>query len=187
MPRPHSPEFRKRAVELARLREKPIAQIAVDRHVRVLPPQLAAPGRCRRRRQGTVRAGPPSPGAPGNGHGDQDPGAGLGALRTGERSPKIVFWLVHELSCDGIDVTVACRVLEVSRSDCYDWLSRPPSERDWDDAHPRRDPVGACRLPSHLWRPEGPCRAQARTGPPGWPQAGGSVDRHCWPATHLHR
>jgi transposase len=30
MPRPHPPEFRKRAIELARLREKPIAQIAVD-------------------------------------------------------------------------------------------------------------------------------------------------------------
>ena len=30
MPRPHPPEFRERAVELARLREKPIAQIAVD-------------------------------------------------------------------------------------------------------------------------------------------------------------
>lgn len=30
MPRPHPPEFRKRAVELARLKEKPIAQIAVD-------------------------------------------------------------------------------------------------------------------------------------------------------------
>ena len=30
MPRPHPPEFRERAVELARLREKPIAQIAAD-------------------------------------------------------------------------------------------------------------------------------------------------------------
>jgi len=30
MPRPHPPEFRKRAVELARLKEKPIAQIAAD-------------------------------------------------------------------------------------------------------------------------------------------------------------
>jgi len=30
MPRPHPPEFRRRAVELARLREKPIAQIAAD-------------------------------------------------------------------------------------------------------------------------------------------------------------
>jgi transposase len=30
MPRPHPPEFRQRAVELARLREKPVAQIAKD-------------------------------------------------------------------------------------------------------------------------------------------------------------
>ena len=30
MPRPHPPEFRQRAVELARLREKPIAEIARD-------------------------------------------------------------------------------------------------------------------------------------------------------------
>ena len=30
MPAPKSPEFRRRAVELARLREKPIAQIAKD-------------------------------------------------------------------------------------------------------------------------------------------------------------
>jgi len=30
MPRPHPPEFRRRAVELARLREKPIVQIAED-------------------------------------------------------------------------------------------------------------------------------------------------------------
>ncbi len=30
MPRPHPPEFRRRAVELARLNEKPVSQIAVD-------------------------------------------------------------------------------------------------------------------------------------------------------------
>jgi transposase len=30
MPRPHPPEFRQRAVELARLREKPIAELARD-------------------------------------------------------------------------------------------------------------------------------------------------------------
>ena len=30
MPRPHPPEFRQRAVELARLREKPVAEIASD-------------------------------------------------------------------------------------------------------------------------------------------------------------
>ena len=30
MPAPHPPEFRQRAVELARLREKPVREIAVD-------------------------------------------------------------------------------------------------------------------------------------------------------------
>ena len=30
MPRPHPPEFRQRAVELARLRDKPVAEIAAD-------------------------------------------------------------------------------------------------------------------------------------------------------------
>jgi transposase len=30
VPRPHPPEFRQRAVELARLREKPVARIAED-------------------------------------------------------------------------------------------------------------------------------------------------------------
>ncbi len=30
MPRPHPPEFRHRAVELARLHEKPVSQIATD-------------------------------------------------------------------------------------------------------------------------------------------------------------
>lgn len=30
MPRPHPPEFRQRAVELARLKEKPVAKIAED-------------------------------------------------------------------------------------------------------------------------------------------------------------
>lgn len=30
MPRPHPPEFRHRAVELARLKDKPVAQIAED-------------------------------------------------------------------------------------------------------------------------------------------------------------
>jgi transposase-like protein len=30
MPRPHPPEFRQRAVELARLREKPVAEISRD-------------------------------------------------------------------------------------------------------------------------------------------------------------
>jgi transposase-like protein len=47
MPRPHPPEFRRRAVELARLREKPTAQIAKD--LGQLPAQLDVPSRHRRR------------------------------------------------------------------------------------------------------------------------------------------
>ena len=34
MPAPHPPEFRRRAVELARLREKPVAEIAKDLGIR---------------------------------------------------------------------------------------------------------------------------------------------------------
>jgi len=44
------------------------------------------------------------------------------------------YRLVRELAVDGIDVAVACRVLEVSRSGYYDWRHRPPSARDVDDA-----------------------------------------------------
>jgi len=44
MPAPHPPEFRWRAVELARLREKPSREIARDRDLRVVPAELAGPG-----------------------------------------------------------------------------------------------------------------------------------------------
>jgi putative transposase len=47
----------------------------------------------------------------------------------------MMFRLVQELSCDEIDVAVACRMLKVSRSGYYEWRGRPVSERDWDDAH----------------------------------------------------
>ncbi|MQA15598.1 MAG: IS3 family transposase, partial [Pseudonocardiaceae bacterium] len=36
----------------------------------------------------------------------------------------------HELAADGIDVAVACRVLDVSRSGYYEWLARPRSARE---------------------------------------------------------
>jgi len=44
------------------------------------------------------------------------------------------FRLVRDLAADGIDVTVACRVLTVSRSGYYEWRHRPASARDEADA-----------------------------------------------------
>jgi len=41
-----------------------------------------------------------------------------------------VYGLVHEMADDGIDVAVACRVLNVSRSGYYDWRGRPASARE---------------------------------------------------------
>jgi HTH-like domain len=42
---------------------------------------------------------------------------------------QLIYPLVRELADDEIDVAVACRVLEVSRSGYYDWCSRPASPR----------------------------------------------------------
>lgn len=39
------------------------------------------------------------------------------------------------LAADGFDVTVTCRVLAVSPSGYYDWIARPPSDRDLEDAY----------------------------------------------------
>lgn len=45
------------------------------------------------------------------------------------------FRLVRELAADGFDVAVTCRVLKVSRSGYYEWLHRPASDRDVEDAY----------------------------------------------------
>ncbi|WP_460431775.1 IS3 family transposase, partial [Amycolatopsis echigonensis] len=41
--------------------------------------------------------------------------------------------MVRELAADDIDVAVACRVLNVSRSGYYEWRDRPPSPREQDN------------------------------------------------------
>ena len=47
----------------------------------------------------------------------------------------MIYPLVRELAADRIDVAVACRVLEIPRSCYYDWLGRPASARDVEDAY----------------------------------------------------
>lgn len=47
----------------------------------------------------------------------------------------MIYRLVRELAGDGIDVAVACRVLEIPRSSYYDWLGRTASRRDIEDAY----------------------------------------------------
>lgn len=46
----------------------------------------------------------------------------------------MTFRLVQELAVDGFNVTVACRVLGISRSSYYDWVARPTSARALEDA-----------------------------------------------------
>ena len=55
--------------------------------------------------------------------------SGLRRISPGRIPPKLIYPLVCELADDDIDVVVACRVLEVSRSGYYDWLGRPSSLR----------------------------------------------------------
>jgi putative transposase len=47
----------------------------------------------------------------------------------------MIFPVVRELAAGGVPVATACRVFEVSTSGFYEWDSRGPSDRDWDQAH----------------------------------------------------
>jgi hypothetical protein len=53
---------------------------------------------------------------------------------------------------------VACRVLKVSRSGYYEWLDRPPSDRDVEDAYLANTIVDIHRDPA---APTGPPRVHA--------------------------
>jgi putative transposase len=47
----------------------------------------------------------------------------------------MMFPAVAQISADGYPVRVVCRVLKVSPSSYYEWRSRPPSQRDVEDAY----------------------------------------------------
>lgn len=50
-------------------------------------------------------------------------------ISPGECPPKMMFRLVAELVAEVFPVTVACRVLQVSRAGFYEWRSRQPRRR----------------------------------------------------------
>ncbi|WP_423716940.1 IS3 family transposase [Actinomycetospora cinnamomea] len=138
MPAPHPPEFRRRAVELARKGgEQPVAAIAKD---------LGISESCLRNWMAQA---------------DADDGTNTDRLTSKERAelaelrkdkrrlevekeilkraaayfarenvlPKLVFPLVRELADDGFDVAVTCRVLNVRRQGYYEWLAGAKSAR----------------------------------------------------------
>ncbi len=107
MPRPHPPEFRQRAVELARLREKPVAQIAEDLGISevCLRSWMAQadvddgrrPGLTSDERAELVAAAPREAGAR---DGERDPQACRRLLRQGERPPKMIYAFIVERCAD---------------------------------------------------------------------------------------
>jgi transposase-like protein len=101
VPAPHPPEFRRRAVALARLGEKLVSAIAKE---------LSISESCLRGRE-------------------RDPQTRRSLLRPGERPPKVVLPLVQELADDGFNVAVTCRVLNVRRQAYYEWRSGVKSAR----------------------------------------------------------
>jgi transposase-like protein len=167
MPAAKPQEFRRRAVELARQREKPIAHIAHDlgiaetslrRWMKQDDVDTGGSGGCLHRRAG--RAGPVEPETAGGADGDRDPQAGQRLLRAGECAPKIGFRLVRELAEDAdlrVHVTVACRVLRVSRSGYYEWLGRAPSARQVADK--KLTATKVCTR-KHVSRPRRACNHQ---------------------------
>ena len=143
MPRPHPPEFRQRAVELARLREKPVAQIAADLGISdQLSARLDGPRRHRRRpaarlddrRARRAREAPPR--EAGARVGGRDPEAGLGLLRQGEHPPKRLIYAFIAEHCSDLPIGECCRVMKASRSAYFAWRANQvnPTARMIDDA-----------------------------------------------------
>ena len=98
MPRPHAPEFRQRAVELARLREQPIAKFAQDlgisesclrRWMDIADVDDGRkPGLLSDERAELVKLRREEAGA---GGGERDPQARRGLLCQGERPPEMTY------------------------------------------------------------------------------------------------
>lgn len=137
MPAPHPPDFRQRAVELARLGEKPVAELAkslgisesclrnwmvqtdIDENGHATKPTSAEKKELAELRKR----------APTAGDGKRDTQARRRVFRQGEHSSKQGSgWSMNSPLTDSMSVT--CRLLQVSSSGYYDWRDRLPSPRE---------------------------------------------------------
>jgi putative transposase len=141
MPAAKPPEFRRRAVDLARAGDQSVAKIASDLGISesCLRRWMAVDDVDAGRREGLTTSERKElvelrPAEPCAGDGDRDPQTRVGLLRPRERPPKRLTPLVRELAADRVPVAVTCRVLGISRSGFYDAASRPPSPRAVSDA-----------------------------------------------------
>jgi len=180
-PRPHPPEIRKRAAELARLRGRQIAQVAVDLGVAesslrswllqafvdlaaeqgLFTDNRAEP--IRLRREFRVK--------------DMEikiPKRASAYFAGKSVLPRTVLRLVHEFEVTALTSRwpAGCSRSPVpaATTGCRGFgprLGRRPT--------PERVPRWLSRLPSHIWGPEGPCRAQGRPGPSCRTQADGQA------------
>src|SRR5579875_2023396 len=106
MPAPHLPEFRLRAVQLAREGTAPVAKIARDLGISESRP-----------RTWMAQAD-----ADENGAGRRRAAACFARENV---FPQIAFRLARELAADGMDAAAAGRALGVPRSGYYEWKERP--------------------------------------------------------------
>ncbi|HEV7829142.1 MAG TPA: IS3 family transposase [Pseudonocardiaceae bacterium] len=136
MPPPHPAEFRRRAIELARARTKPMSEVAKDLRIsesclrnwvaqadvdergsqtRLTNAEKVELVELRDKRRLELEVGRFS--------------NGRRRISPGKMFFQLIYPLVRELADDDKDVAVACRVSAVSRSGYYDWLGRPASLR----------------------------------------------------------
>ncbi|MEU4407394.1 IS3 family transposase [Streptosporangium sp. NPDC023963] len=138
MPSPHPPEFRRRAIELARQGDKPLLRLAKDLGISrsCLQNWLKQDEADTKSRNGSRLASETKKRIAELDRRNKqlqkenDILQRAARLVLGKGSAGAIYALVHELADDDIPVARACRVLRVSTSGYYDWLKRPESPRE---------------------------------------------------------
>ena len=138
---PYPPEFRREALELLQLSEKPISQIAEDLGVSdmTLCVWLKQAEVDAGKREGLTQRGARGAACvasrephPADGKGDPEKSRGL--LRQGDRRAVSEVFSFIAAEKANYPVAVLCRALEVNRTSFHDWERRAPSDRALQDA-----------------------------------------------------